>query len=105
MQNRMCEAANSLMRFFVSAMEGELQGRLYSIGFVSSFCRITKWQYSLIIAYMKTKTENLHVLQSYVEEANFRIRIFDIIISRTSQRFQNELIKANFIEYIVHTLL
>lgn len=80
-QNRMSEAANSLMRLFVGAInEEEVRPKLYLVGFVGSFCRIAKWQYSLLIAYMKTKTENLHVLRSYVEEANFRIRVFDVIV-------------------------
>lgn len=80
-QNRMSEAANSLMRMFVGGMgRGEVRGKMYLVGFVGGFCRVAKWQYSLLIAYMRTKTENLHVLRSYVEEANFRIRIFDIIV-------------------------
>jgi hypothetical protein len=105
MQNRMSEAANSLMRSFVGALAGELQGRLYGIGFVGSFCKLARWQYSLVLAYMQTKTENLHVLQSYVEEANFRVRVFDVLVRSTSTRFQNELIKAGFIEFLVQVLL
>lgn len=105
MQNRMCSAANSLMRSFVAALTGELQSRLYGIGFVGSFCKLARWQYSLVLAYMQTKTENLHVLQSYVEEANFRVRIFDLLVRQQSSRLQNELIKAGFLEFVVKVLL
>lgn len=54
---------------------------LNSSGFGKFYVELVRKQHELVKTYMRTQTENIHVLQFYVEETNFRIVVFENILA------------------------
>lgn len=74
-------------------------------GFGYYFASLTQKQYALLQMYIRTKTENIHVISRYVEESNIRLRLFESILKCTSEKLKTELLNSLLINKIVSTLL
>ena len=55
--------------------------------------------------YIRTKTENIHIVSRYTEESNIRIRLFEAILKSSNERLKTEIVQSMFIQSIVSTLL
>eukprot|EP00828_Plagiopyla_frontata_P026718 TRINITY_DN34875_c0_g1_i1.p1 TRINITY_DN34875_c0_g1~~TRINITY_DN34875_c0_g1_i1.p1 ORF type:complete len:376 (-),score=54.28 TRINITY_DN34875_c0_g1_i1:57-1184(-) len=71
-----------------------------AINYGQYFVTLVKRQYFLINLYIKTKTENIHLLDNYVEEANIRLQTFESIIKSNNSQLKQQFITTQFITYI-----
>jgi len=69
------------------------------------FSTIAQKQHALMQMYIRTKTENIHIISRYTEESNIRLRLFEAILKCTSDSIKSELLDSLFVQNIVSTLL
>lgn len=93
-ENPIIQCAHSIQRMFLkilSANDPEYDYILERCKFGFWFANIASKQYSLMQMYIRTKTENIHVISRYTEESNIRIRLFEAILKSTSPVLKSEL--------------
>jgi len=91
------------MRILITLSDIEkpyMQDMLNSTNFGKFYISTVKKQHDLVKAFIATSTENLHVLEYYVEETNFRVVTFENILSSTNQPLKDLLMENDFIKYI-----
>jgi len=91
------------MRILVTLTEVDkdyMYDMLNESGFGRFYIDLVRKQHSLVKLFISTQTENIHVLQYYVEETNFRIVCFENILSGQNNLLKDFLIENDFIKYV-----
>eukprot|EP01017_Pseudomicrothorax_dubius_P018482 TRINITY_DN20432_c0_g1_i1.p1 TRINITY_DN20432_c0_g1~~TRINITY_DN20432_c0_g1_i1.p1 ORF type:complete len:138 (-),score=20.52 TRINITY_DN20432_c0_g1_i1:61-474(-) len=106
--NRLMKTVHCYMRIILSLLEKN--DKDYHIMFdkfdLGQFLHeVFHRQYSLLAIYIRSKIEDIHVLENYVEETNFRIKIFELILKCPNNFIKDRMIEEGFIDLISTRLL
>ncbi|EAR94381.2 EF hand protein (macronuclear) [Tetrahymena thermophila SB210] len=102
-ENQLTPIAHIFMRILITLTEVDKQYMkqlLNDSGFGKFYLDIVKKQHKLVLAFINTNTENLHVLQYYVEETNFRIVVFENILNSSNEELKDFIMENDFVKYI-----
>lgn len=106
--NRVVQCAHSMLRILMAVLQknnAEYDALLERTRFGFWLASIMQKQYSLLQLYIKTKTENIHLISRYVEESNIRLRLFEAVLKSTSEKLKDELLESLCIQRILSSLM
>jgi len=77
---------------------------LEKLHFSEFFLGFLKQQYNLLKDFMKNQTEDIQIIENYVEEANFRLKVFESLLSGNSDILKKPFIESDFCHYLTGNL-
>jgi len=107
-RNLLNPVSQAFSRVFLRILERKnvkFDNILNKLHFTEFFLKFVKLQYHLIGSFIKNKTEDIHIIEDYVEEANIRLKIFDNLVSSNSQTLKRPIIETQFLQYLTSCLL
>lgn len=107
-RNLLSPVSQALGRVFLRMLErknARIDTLLSKLHFTEIFVKQLKTQYHLLGQFILRKTEDLHVLDDYVEEANIRLKTFDSLLASPSNALKRPLIETQFLQYLTSGLL